>query len=517
MDNKYELENEKELKEWEVKDNIYNEDDDEKDLALLETLQELKNNPNVNQDWGKDHQLFKFMVRYSNKSIQDYKIWIEEIQPEFDRLSRYLCKSFSYQIEDSSLDKDDELEALLGLNEDEILPQDVCSNDLYDESENMMDDDEDIDELEECVDGFTQEEVVSGAMDKTLKNNPHFEAEENPLIKEDTLGDLGRNIHIQCYWSLKKRIRASTLCKALNRTQWRGIEIKGAINENALIDYTQKEDTRIPGGGPWTELGKTYCGEDVLSKDMYRWQSDLYRLFTKSIPVSRVVYMVVDTKGCSGKSTYQKMWRFLHPNQFGSISDASTVSQLTSTLCNKIKAKKVYMYDACRSKKKIDDWRLILNVLENLSNGWVQSNLYGGVKVCNELLCAPPHICIFTNSVNQQIINEMSHDRWRIYKIKEDKDNLGIENAMLIPYIDKKKRVWAPTMESLLDKIESTSEEEDSEEENGDINDFYNDNDIENVENVEVVENVKNVKNVEIVKNVETVKSVENVKVVKLS
>ncbi len=446
------------MEEWAVEkeydiNSFEKENEEEETLAILNNMRNKETSDSYNKEWGKDHQLFKFMVRYSNSDIQDKDTWINEIQPEFDILCRKLCKTFSYQIEDSRLDQDDELEQLLQENDNPITP-DLEDNNIM--CEDIQEEEDNTDELEICKGGFTESELESGALEETIKNNPFFDELETDDINEDN-EECIRNIHIQGQWTLKTRRRASTLCRALNSTFWAGIEIKPQIS-HALIDYTQKKDTRV--AGPWTELGKKYQGEDVLERPMWVWQQQLYDLFTKSDPVSRAIYYIYDKKGNNGKSDFIKRWRFLHPEIFGCISDASTISQLTSTLCNKIGPKKVYMYDASRAKKTIENWRLIYTVFEALSGGYVQSNLYGSVgkNVKNELLCSPPHICIFANTPFKKA--ELSNDRFRCYEIVSDPENPGREFNRLKPYKDKSGKEWAPEIEDLLENLISSSDEE---------------------------------------------------------
>ena len=411
--------------EWEMGDDLLECDNGDPEFDSL---------PNITEDVGTDNQLFKFSVRFSNKSIQDKDTWLNEIQPEFDELCRYMCKKFSYSVE----------------------------NTIQDE---VVEDSIDIDS------GFTDDTDIIETLDDNITNNSIVFEDE--ILKEDQDAEnniIGlNNYHIQAYWNVKARIRCSTLISNLNVTNWRGIEISPAINAGALEAYTQKRDSRV--AGPWTENGKKYMGEDILDSEsgidggpLRRWQLDLYGVVVHSTPINRRVLYIYDKKGGRGKSRFMKFMRFKHGdddceggNIFGSVMDG-TIGQITSTLCNKIRAKKIYMYDACRSKKTIEAWRAVYSVIEQLANGWVQSSLYGGVNVQNELLCAPPHIVIYANTPPK--FTELSGDRWFVYTIETDPENPDPVNDRLMPYIDKKGKVWAEPIESILDTISDSEEDE---------------------------------------------------------
>ena len=169
-----------------------------------------------------------------------------------------------------------------------------------------------------------------------------------------------------------------------------------------------------------------YRGEDItiLNKkdNWYPWQIDLYNqifltdnIFKKAD--ERKIIFLYDPIGKCGKSTFFKWLYFNNKNEVGRITYGSA-GQLRSSVIN-IREKKLYIIDLPRAKAKNDSEVELLNVIEDIKNGFITSPFYGKGE---SLLMNPPHIIISANYIlNQDLLSE---DRWISYKIDKSKKKL---------------------------------------------------------------------------------------------
>ena len=107
-----------------------------------------------------------------------------------------------------------------------------------------------------------------------------------------------------------------------------------------------------------------------------------------------------------------------------------TAGQLRSSLIN-MGPNKAYIIDLPRAKGKSDSSTELLNVLEDLKNGFVISPFYGKD---NKLFMDPPHVIICANYIMDYEL--LSEDRWEIYELK-NKEIKNITEKIL----NKKERI----------------------------------------------------------------------------
>ena len=406
------------------------------DEDYLVALEEDKENKST------ENQYYKYNFRYSNSSIQDKEVWIYDIQPKFDEFLRGIAKTFVYQLELSNpLEEKGELDSYI-------------NNDEGDEDKDSLFNSESLglNRIDEGMDEFVcDDDIVSGDTGESL------------------------NLHFQGMLSLRERIRPSTFKKRINMSAWSGLFLEPTINSEASYLYNTKSDTRV--AGPWNQHGEVYVGADVLNRPNWKFQDQLEELMMTP-PKSRVIYYIYDKVGGNGKSEHSLKMRLKYGGEigkndgiFGIIMDG-TIGQMTSTICNKVGAKKIYYYDMSRSKKSKDQYNDTFSLIEHLKSQYLSNSFYGGVNSKSELILAVPHIVCFSNQSPARFLSKLSVDRWKIYTIEEGLDENGNhsilkENKVLKPWIDTRKghigKVWAEEIEDILDEYREEEEEEEEE------------------------------------------------------
>jgi hypothetical protein len=86
-------------------------------------------------------------------------------------------------------------------------------------------------------------------------------------------------------------------------------------------------------------------------------------------------------------------------------------AQLRSALVG-LGPKRVYFIDIPRTLGKDDSLASVINVVEELTLGFITSNMYGKHE---KLMMDPPHVVMFSNSQCPEGL--LSSDRWRYYGI----------------------------------------------------------------------------------------------------
>ena len=129
-----------------------------------------------------------------------------------------------------------------------------------------------------------------------------FQKEVCPNPAEGRTGE-----HYQGRGSLFKKKRHPELCKLLNETPLRGMDVSESSNNSKSneIFYALKYDTRVDG--PWMDtnwreppyIPRQYRG--LLESGLYTWQHKV--LESRHEFDDRKVNMIIDPKGNNGKST----------------------------------------------------------------------------------------------------------------------------------------------------------------------------------------------------------------------
>jgi len=224
--------------------------------------------------------------------------------------------------------------------------------------------------------------------------------------------------HYQGRGSLWKKKRQPELCKLLNDTSLRGMDVSESSNNSKSKEafYTLKYDTRIEG--PWTDvtwkqpayIPRQYRG---LIDRLWPWQKQV--LDSRELFDDRRVNMVVDTAGCNGKSTVAALGD-LH---FGGIDlpPVGDHKELLQCCCDILMAKEerepgLVFVDLPRSLTT-DAKRFgpFMTAIEQIKKGKVFDMRFH----YKEWWFDSPQVWVFAN--HPPNVNLMSADRWRWYTI----------------------------------------------------------------------------------------------------
>jgi len=201
--------------------------------------------------------------------------------------------------------------------------------------------------------------------------------------------------HLQCYISLKKKLRISELTKLAG---FERASMRECRNESALIDYCKKD------GAVVYSLGFPKPIKTITT--LRPWQQGVMEIFNKE-PDDRSIYWFWEPIGNVGKSALVKYMVVHHNALFCDGGKKSDIINLVFN--NNMDECKCVIWDIPRSSKGAVSY----SSLESIKNGLVCNTKYEtGVKVFN-----PPHIFVFANFEPDNLEN-LSMDRWKIAKIE---------------------------------------------------------------------------------------------------
>lgn len=210
--------------------------------------------------------------------------------------------------------------------------------------------------------------------------------------------------HLQGYIETEKnQIRLSTLKKFNKRISWR--IANGTRNEN--ITYCKKDGKFI------STFPKT-AKEKMLEKyDMVIWRE--YQNFVinllKEIPDERTIYWFYDEKGNIGKSFLCKYIALTHDVILcGGKSNDIKNQVLTHYKAHNENGPEIVICDIPRSNLEYINY----TCMEELKNGLLYSGKYEG----GQCIFPSPHVICFANEPPME--ENLSQDRWKIYKINEE-------------------------------------------------------------------------------------------------
>lgn len=174
-----------------------------------------------------------------------------------------------------------------------------------------------------------------------------------------------------------------------------------------------KDQTRVDG--PWTEKDEVRVPSDrlihagILEKP-HPWQAELKeRLERKEF---RKVNMVIDPRGCKGKSTFVEWLEYLGLTV--EMPDFNSCEELLAA-CMDMEPMKIYLFDLNRAmaKKHLIG---IYGACEKLKNGVMYDKRYHFKR---RRLEYTPNVCIFSNCEPE--LKYLSRDRWNLWTITKDK------------------------------------------------------------------------------------------------
>ncbi len=212
------------------------------------------------------------------------------------------------------------------------------------------------------------------------------------LAKE--FGKSGDTPHIQGYIEFKTKKRPKSVF--MNQTiHWE--KAKGTKEQN--VSYCKKEKGEI-----WV-----YPEEYTINIELYEWQKDL-KILLDSIPDDRSIYWVWETRGRTGKTTFQK-WVYLNYDNVVVLSGK----------CEDMKNGIVQyeLKNSCLPKivlvniPRVNNNHVSISGLEQIKDMFFFCGKYEGGMICG----ANPHVIVFANEPPDE--TKMSEDRWKIRCIGE--------------------------------------------------------------------------------------------------
>lgn len=199
--------------------------------------------------------------------------------------------------------------------------------------------------------------------------------------------------HLQIYISLKKKMRIKQLhsIKGFERASMRKCR-----NENALIEYCQKDGDFVSGGFP---------KPIKIISNLYDWQKKIENIYLTE-PNDRTIYWFWENKGNIGKSAFVKYMVVKHKALF---CDGGKKADLINLVFNAdMDECRCIIWDLPRSTKG----NISYSTLESVKNGMVCNTKYEtGVKCFNS-----PHIFVFANYPPDDE-SQLSKDRWIIEEL----------------------------------------------------------------------------------------------------
>ena len=161
-----------------------------------------------------------------------------------------------------------------------------------------------------------------------------------------------------------------------------------------------------------------YCSKELVMfeypkpyrceiKCLYEWQSDIVELL-KQKPNDRTINWYWESKGCAGKTTFQK---FVFGHFEGVVVLSGKGSDMKNGVLEYYKATqslpKIVLVNIPRSNRKFVSW----SGLEEIKDMFFYSPKYEGGMICGE----SPHVICFANSPPDYDI--LSEDRWNVVEI----------------------------------------------------------------------------------------------------
>ena len=205
------------------------------------------------------------------------------------------------------------------------------------------------------------------------------------------VGDEKGTPHLQCYVSLKKKLRIVQLREMLGLEK---ASFRKCRNEAALIEYCQKDGVVLFSIGLPRPV-------QIIST-LRPWQAKIEKIY-EGEPDHRKIYWFWEEQGNIGKSAFTKYMIIKHKALY---CDGGKKSDLINLVFNNdMDQCKCVIWDLPRSTKG----NISYGTLECVKNGMVCNTKYEtGVKCFN-----PPHIFVFANFPPEEP-ELLSADRWVI-------------------------------------------------------------------------------------------------------
>lgn len=214
--------------------------------------------------------------------------------------------------------------------------------------------------------------------------------------------------HYQGRISLKVKTRLSGVVKLFDNKNFHWSITSNTNKDNCF--YVTKEDTRI--NGPWKDDDDKpmYIPRQIREiPELFSWQNTIVE--DRLIWNTRNINIVIDEKGNTGKSILRT---YVGVNQIGRSLPYSKDYRDFMRMVMNTKKVPLYIFDIPRSINKENLFQFFSGV-ETLKDGYAFDDRYH----FREEYFDCPNIWIFLNVVPER--SYLSDDRWKIWKITEDK------------------------------------------------------------------------------------------------
>lgn len=196
--------------------------------------------------------------------------------------------------------------------------------------------------------------------------------------------------HLQCYISLKKKMRMAQLVKLVPKASFRPCR-----NEEALIEYCKKDNSYWSIGFP---------KPITIINNLYDWQKNIENICLGKVD-DRKIYWYWDEAGNRGKSAFTKYMVVKHKALLCQDGKSSDIKNLVFN--NNMDECNIVIFDLSRCSGN----NISYNAIESIKNGMVCNTKYEtGVKVFNS-----PHVIVFANK--EPDTKMLSADRWVINEL----------------------------------------------------------------------------------------------------
>lgn len=221
------------------------------------------------------------------------------------------------------------------------------------------------------------------------------------LCFQEEVGEEEGTPHLQGYLMFTTKKRPFSVFPVTN------IHWEPCRNIQASIAYCQKNDTCA--GQKWfRNIMRPYV---VDIPNMYYWQKEIIELL-KGPPKKRLLYWYYEKCGASGKTTLQK-YIFTHFEHVLIVSGRA--SDMKHAVVNYLENNKMYPKIILANIPRTSLDYISYAGIEDVKDMFFHSGKYEGGQVCGP----EPHFFIFANE--KPDLDAVSHDRWRIHRIKKKK------------------------------------------------------------------------------------------------
>src|SRR5210317_1320844 len=200
-----------------------------------------------------------------------------------------------------------------------------------------------------------------------------------------------------------------------------GLTLSKTYDSKAAIKYASKIDSRVKG--PFYVGQKENYSEEYSSMNLRQWQKELFEfiVINKNNPIirERKIIWVEDSKGCTGKSKFQKWLRLGQREMIARKLPVSSVERLISAVTKLTREQEVdlLMINLTKTKGENQSLEDMFAAIEDIKDGFIVDTMYGKYI---EAIFESPLIVVFTNDKLDEHISKLSVDRWLRLHINYD-------------------------------------------------------------------------------------------------